>query len=292
MYHIVYSIFWLFSLLPFRILYLFSDGIYLLIYYLFKYRRDLVLNNLLIAFPEKTDSERNKIAKQFYRNLIDTFVESIKFISISKKQIEKHATVDFELIHQLTEKGSNIHIMGGHQFNWEYGNALFAMNLKIPFVGIYMPIQNKYLEKIFFNFRSKYGTVLISATDFKTNAYDVFSKQYTLGLVADQNPGVPSNAYWMNFFGKPAPFISGPGKGAVKNNTAVVIVGFSKIKRGYYHFAPILITENGALFTPEQLTVSYKNELEKIIRKDPANYLWSHRRWKYDWKPEYGEVIQ
>lgn len=250
------------------------------------------MNNLQIAFPEKTNEERKKIAIAFYHNLVDTFLESIKFITLSKKQIEKRSTGEFKLINDLATKGYDIHIMAGHQFNWEYANLLYSMNLTIPFVGVYMPINNKILNKIFFNFRKQFGTILIPATDFRNQRHSVFPKQYSLALAADQNPGNPANAYWVNFFGRPAPFITGPAKGAVRNNTAIVIVGFKKIKRGYYSFTTTLLAENGSLFTPQQLTVLYKNELEKIIRRDPANYLWSHRRWKYSWKPEYGEIIK
>ena len=290
MYYIVYSLLWLVSLLPFGVLYFFSDCIYLLIYYGFKYRKDVVMNNLQIAFPEKSKEERTRIAKDFYHNLVDTFLESLKFITITKKEISKRSTGEFDLINNLAAKGLNIHIMGGHQFNWEFANILYAMNLKIPFVGVYMPINNKILNRIFLKFRAMGGTILISAHDFKNHVHKIFSTQYSLGLVGDQNPGGPDNAYWVNFFGKPAPFVTGPSKGAVRNNAAVVIVGFKKVKRGYYSFTTTLITENASLYTPQQLTVLYKNELEKIIRREPANYLWSHRRWKYDWKPEYGEI--
>lgn len=291
MYYLIYGAMYLFSLLPLRVLYVFSDLIYGLVFYVFKYRRVIVSNNLAIAFPDKTDKERKKIEKQFYHNLIDTFIESLKFVSISKKEIQRRATAEFELINDLTDKGLNVHIMAGHQFNWEFGNALCAMSLKIPFAGVYMPISNKSLDRIFYKFRGKYGTVLISAPDFKNKMHEVFSKQYTLGLAADQNPGDPSNAYWMNFFGRPVPFVTGPAKGAVKNNTAVVMVGFHKLKRGHYHFSTRTITENATDFTPAELTRLYKIELEKIILQDPANYLWSHRRFKYEWKKEYGELI-
>lgn len=291
MYYIVYGSLWLFSLLPFRVLYIISDFLYLFVFYGFKYRKEIVLNNLLIAFPEKSEKERIQIAKAFYHNMTDTFLESIKFITLSKKQILKRSSGEFELINNLAAKGYNIHIMAGHQFNWEYGNLFFSMHLSIPFVGVYMPISNKILDKIFFDFRKKYGTVLIPATDFKNKMHSIFGKQYSLALAADQNPGDPTNAYWMNYFGKPAPFLTGPARGAVKNNTAVVIVGFKKIKRGYYHFSTKLLAEKGSRFTPEQLTMMYKNEMEEIVRRDPANYLWSHRRWKYDWKPEYGELV-
>jgi Kdo2-lipid IVA lauroyltransferase/acyltransferase len=292
MYYFIYSFLWLISIIPIKILYVISDGFYVLVYYVFQYRKDVVLKNLLVAFPEKTEAERVAIAKQFYHNFIDTLFESIKFITISKKKVLSLGSADFEIIHQLVAKGKNVHLMSGHQFNWEFGNVLYPLNLNVPFVGIYMPFQNKHVDKIFFNFRKKYGTVLISAGDFKARMHRIFVKQYVMGLVADQNPGDPAYAYWMNFFGKPAPFITGPGRVGVKKNTAIVVVGFKKIKRGHYRFTNTLLTENGSEFTPQQLTLMYKNELEKVIRNDPANYLWSHRRWKHEWKTEYGDLIK
>lgn len=291
MYYIVYGFLWLISLLPLRVLYFFGDCIYVLIFYVVKYRRAVVLSNISNAFPEKDEKEVRKIAKQFYHNFIDTFIEAIKLLSSGKKFISKRSTGEFDLINKFLAEGKNVHIMAGHQFNWEFGNLLYSLNLLTPFVGIYMPVANKALDKIFFNLRKRYGTILISAQDFKNKRYDVFSSQYMLALAADQNPGHPGNAYWMHFLGRPAPFVTGPAKGAVKNNTAVVMVPFEKKRRGYYHFSVKLLAEEGSQFTPEQLTIIYKNELEKVIRKDPSNYLWSHRRWKYEWKPEYGEII-
>lgn len=272
-------------------MYLVADGIRVLVFYGFKYRREVVLNNLLIAFPEKTAQERFEIARLFYKNLIDTFVESIKFISLSPKAAFKRCTAEVEMINDLIADGRNVHIMACHQFNWEYANVLYPIKLKAPFVGVYMPIRNKILDRIFYNFRKRHGTVLISATAFKEQSHDIFHKPYVLALAADQNPGHPGNAYWLSFFSKPAPFITGPAKAAVKNNTAVVMVGFNRVKRGHFHFDCKLITNDAIGYTPEQLTVIYRDEVERIIRSDPANYLWSHRRWKYEWKPEYGPVI-
>jgi KDO2-lipid IV(A) lauroyltransferase len=292
MYYVVYGFLWLLSLLPLPILYFLSDGLYGLIFYILRYRKDIVLSNLRVAFPEKSEKERVVIAKKFYHNFIDAFIESVKLLSSNKRMILKRSTGEFDLINQLIARGNNIHIMAGHQFNWEFGNLLFALNLSTPFVGIYMPITNKALDRIFFNLRKRYGTILISAPDFKNKRHAVFSRQYLLGLAADQNPGHPANAFWMNFMGRPAPFVTGPAKGAVKYNTAVLIVAFEKIRRGYYHFSVKMLAEEGSGYTPEQLTVIYKNELEKIIRRDPSNYLWSHRRWKYEWKPEYGKFIE
>jgi KDO2-lipid IV(A) lauroyltransferase len=292
MYYIVYGFLYTLSLLPVNVLYLLSDFAFFITYRVLKYRKDVVLNNLAIAFPGKSQQERNKIAMQFYLNFTDTFIESIKMISISKKQILKRSRCDFELINALVDKGYNIHIMVGHQFNWEFANLTYAMFLKIPFVGVYMPVANKIFDRIFYNVRKRYGTLLISAHEFSTKMHTVFAQQYILALAADQNPSNPSRAYWLRFFNKPAPFVTGPAKGAVKYNTAVVFVAFEKPKRGYYSFRAIPITENGAAHSPEELTRMYKDVLEDTIRRNPANYLWSHRRWRHEWKDEYPSIVE
>ena len=290
MYYIVYPLLYLVSLLPFFILYFISDFIAFLLYSIIRYRKKVVMSNLAIAFPEKSEAERIKIAKKFYQYFTDTFIESLKFISISKKELLKRSTGSFDLINNLIDKGHNINLMAGHQFNWEFANLLYSFKLKIPFVGIYMPVENKILNKIFLDVRGRYGTILISAPDFKNKRHDVFKEQYLLALAADQNPGNPSSAYWLNFFGRPTPFASGPEKGAIKNNAAVVYVGFNKVKRGYYNFTATLLTEQSAHTKTGELTCLYRDILEKTIHQDPANYLWSHRRFRFEWKEEYKDL--
>ncbi len=290
MYYILYPILYLFSLLPFFILYGISDFFSFVLYHIVQYRKSIVFNNLSIAFPEKSIEERKKIARKFYTYFTDTFIETIKFISVTKRQLEKRSSGDFELINQLIDKGYNINILAGHQFNWEYASLLYALNLKIPFIGIYIPVTNKAIDRIFYNMRSKFGTMLISAPDFKNKMHDVFKNQYMLGLAADQNPSNPATAYWLNFFGRPTPFVTGPEKGAIAKNAAVVYVGFSKIKRGHYKFTATLLCEEGEKTLPGELTKKYRDILEKTIQQDPSNYLWSHRRYKFDWKDEYKKL--
>ncbi|MBP7557054.1 MAG: lysophospholipid acyltransferase family protein [Chitinophagaceae bacterium] len=292
MYYVVYGLLYLVSLLPLRVLYLLSDFAWFIIYRVKGYRKAVVMHNLAIAFPEKTEAEREKIARQFYRQFTDTFIESIKLISMSEKQAARRSQIDIDYINQLIEKGHNIHIMVGHQFNWEFANIIYARRMKIPFVGVYAPIGNKIFDRIFYKTRSRYGTILISTRQFTGRMHHVFASQYVLGLAADQNPSNASRGYWLRYFGQPAPFVTGPAKGAVKNNTAVVFVGFERIKRGYYAYRTIPITEEASAYTPEQLTVLYKQALEKFIRQNPSNYLWTHRRWRHEWQPEYGPVIE
>lgn len=244
------------------------------------------MNNLTIAFPGKTTAEKERIAKQFYKNLIDTFIESIKMLSMSAAYFDKRCTVDIDIVNKLGTEGKNIQLHSGHQMNWEYANWAFARKITIPWVGIYHPLTSKPMNKIFYDLRAKHGTHLVSTKEFKNVMHSIFKTQYALGLAADQNTS-PHKGYWMYFFTRPVPFISGPDKGALRNNTAVVFVNFVKKKRGYYHFETKLVAESTGNYQPGELTRIYRDFLEETIRRQPGNYLWSHRRWRYELTPEY-----
>lgn len=295
MYYISYGFFYLISLLPFPVLYFFSSLIYVFVYYVFGYRKKIVMDNLAIAFPEKAMVERTAIARQFYKNFIDTFIEMLKALSLSDAAFDKRCTGNFEVINDVLAKGKSIHLVGGHMFNWEYANLVISRHITIAPVGVYGKVENKVFEKILLKLRSKYGTILIATKDFKDRIKEITKHQYCMYLLADQNP-LPHNSIWMNFFGKPVPFIPGAHKSAIKNNAAIIFINFKKIKRGHYSFISEVVTENPADYTVVELIKKYRDFMEDIIRRQPENYLWTHRRWKYDYLENFekygGELIE
>ncbi len=287
MYYLIYGLLYCISLLPFFILYRISDFFYFIVYYVAGYRKAVVLGNLDIAFPNKSSKEKETIAKQFYKNLIDTFIESIKLLSISKPDFNKRVTLDFGKVQLLIDEGKSIQIHSGHQMNWEYGHWAITEKIRIPWVGVYNRLKNKAMERLFFKIRNQGTTVLVPGQEFKARVHHIFKEQYALGLVADQNPGNPAKAYWLNFFNRPAPFQMGPDKGARRNNTAVVFIKSIIVKRGYYRYEMEIAAVNANEFEEGQLTLLYRDYVEQTIKDQPDNYLWSHRRWKWDYKPEY-----
>ena len=292
MYYLVYGLLYLISLLPLWLLHAIGDCFYGVIYYVIGYRRKVVMQNLSIAFPEKTEKEKIKIAKQFYHNFTDTFIETIKMVSATENFFKKHYIADPSIFYDLHQQGKKCQVHLGHNFNWELANV--AMPLISPYLqlSVYMPIANKIFERLFKKIRQKTGTVMLPANKMSTAMLPYLDKQYLLALVADQNPGNASKGYWINFFGRPTPFVKGPEKGARMNNTAVVFCHITKPRRGYYeaHFE-LAATEPNTL--PEtELTRIYIHYLERVIKANPEMWLWSHRRWKHEWKPEYGKLIE
>ena len=286
LYGLLYSV----SLLPLWALYGLSDFVSFVVYRIIGYRRNIVLSNLVIAFPEKSGAERSKIAKAFYTNLTDSMLESIKLISAGDSFLNKMFVFDPHVFEVLSGTTKNIQIHGLHNFNWEIVNLGVSREMSLPFLGVYQPIINPFFEQLFKNIRSRYGTVLIPANDFKHNFLPHQDKRYAIALVADQNPGNPAKAWWVNFFGKPAPFVMGPEKAARTRDNVVVFCNFYKLRRGVYTFDAEKITDDPASMQPGELTLRYIKYLEARIRERPDNYLWSHRRWKHPYKPEYAEL--
>ncbi len=294
MYYIIYGFLYFFSLVPWFIMYGISDLLAFLTYHVFGYRKQVVMGNLSIAFPEKSDTERKLIAKQFYRNFFDTLAETIKMIFASDQQLSERFLPKEDMLEKMrvfVRQGKNVQIQAMHNFNWEIVNLGVSKNIGVPFSGVYMPISNKHLEKIFRKMRSRYGTILVPATTFK-ESFLQFEKEsikenYAIALVADQSPGSPSNAWWVNFFNKPTAFVGGPEKAARQRSLPVVFANFYKIKRGVYTIDVEVFTENAANTREGELTLAYVKYVEDCIRQRPDNYLWSHRRWKHAYKPEY-----
>lgn len=289
MYYLVYGILYLLSLLPMRILYILSDGAYLVLYYGFGYRKKIVLDNLRQAFPNKTEPEREKIAKQFYHNLLDSFIETLKLLSASRKFLGKRVTANWEVLEPLYASGRSCQMHLGHTFNWEWGQHVLTGFTRYQIVVVYMPISNPVFERLMYHLRTRFGNKFIPATDMKKSMEELEGTQYLLGLVADQSPGKPQKAFWTNFLGKPAAFVPGPEKGARAGNIPVLFTSIVKPRRGYYHAHIELACENPASLPEGELTLRYAAFMQGVIEKNPEMWLWSHRRWKHAYHPEYAE---
>lgn len=270
-----------------RVLFFIADAFYVLIYYILGYRKKIVMDNLLIAFPEKTEKEREQIARKFYHNLIDSFIETIKMFSASDKFLLKHCTGNWDFLNELHATGQSCEILVGHTFNWEWANYAFARKVRYKFLGVYMPVNNKALNRVFLKLRARSGTVLLPATDMKNSMIPHRGTQYALGLASDQSPSNHPNAYWIPFFGRITGFISGPEKGARTGDMPVIFALIEKKRRGYYNVVFSMGEAHSGNTQVGDITRKYARFMEETIKRMPDMWLWSHRRWKHAWKSEY-----
>jgi KDO2-lipid IV(A) lauroyltransferase len=274
-------------------LYILSDVLYIFIYLVFSYRRRIVLSNLKIAFPEKTEAERIIIAKKFYHQFIDSFIETIKLISCNEKFLRKHFSANLDLFDGFYQQPGSCQLHLGHNFNWEWANAFLPTSLQQIAAVVYMPIANKVMNRLFLKLRGRWGSTLVPATPteaFRIKIRELKREKFVLVLVADQSPGDPSKAYWLNFFDTPTAFVTGPDKNARLNKLPVVFSLIRRIKRGVYKTNSRLATTDPRSLKEGELTVMFARFLEEVIREQPENWLWTHRRWKREWKPEYEDL--
>ncbi|WP_405604027.1 lysophospholipid acyltransferase family protein [Polaribacter sp. Asnod1-A03] len=280
---LTYPIILLLSILPMRVLYLISDFFFFLVYYVFGYRKKVVLENLNLSFPEKSEHEIKLISKQFFKHFTDLIIESVKFFSISENEIKKrYKFINPELVDYYGKKKKGIIIVGAHQANWEWSTSM-PLTLKTTILGAYSKMQNKYYEKTIKKSRKRFGIngyqTSETISNIQKNVDNNIHAAYV--LLSDQSPRVSKTYYWNTFFGTKVPIHTGAEMLAKRFDFVVINYVAKKIKRGYYEVEFKLITETPRAFDDYQITDKYTKLTEENIRKQPELYLWSHKRFKH-----------
>ena len=280
---LTYPLIWLISRLPMFILYFISDFFYVLLYYVFGYRKAMVLKNISYAFPEKSSKEKELIRKRFYKHFTDIMVESIKSFSISEKTLSKrYRYKNPELVNNYVKEGRSIALVGAHLANWEWSFGIpLVIDNKI--FGAYNKLRNETFEKTLRENREKFGVKGAKTSDFlkmiKSNFENKIQGAYI--LLSDQSPLITKTFHWSTSFGVKVPVHTGAEMLAKNYNLVVINYKAKKIKRGYYETEFELITENPKEFNDYEITDQFLRITEKNIKEQPENYLWSHNRFKH-----------
>ena len=287
MYHVVFGLLYLVSLLPFRVLYLLSDFAFFILYHISGYRKTVVMENLGHAFPGKTLEEKEKIARKFYKNFVDNWIETLKLISIRREALNKRITGNYEVFQHVHASGKAVQVNLGHFFNWEIMTLHAGLHQPFPFLTVYYPQSSEVMDRLMRYIRGRWGNPLIPSTEIGRGIMPWRKKQYLIALGADQNTPFPESAYWLYFLNRPAAFVKGPEKFARGQHIPVVMMTTTKPKRGHYHYEYFLLAEDPRLLPDGELIRRYVNHLEENVRLQPEIYLWSHRRWKHRWHEQY-----
>ena len=270
--------------LPLGILYLISDLAYPIIYYIIRYRRRLVRENLKCSFPEKSDKEIARIERAFYHNLCDVFIEAFKCLNISDKEMRQRVeVVNCELPERIASEGKNIFMLLGHCGCWEWVQEV-SVRYKNPKKSceIYKQISSKYFSSLMHEIRSRWDTKQIEMkqtvrTLLKWNAE---GEPFLCGFIQDQRPDTKAKDN-LSFFNQAINFVPGAEEIAKKVNAELVYLDVEKPCRGYYKltFREMTVPEDLKLRS-YPLTELYFRMLEKTIRRQPEIWLWSHNRWR------------
>ncbi len=280
---LAYPLLWLISRLPFRILYFISDIVYQLLYHVVGYRKKVVRNNLALVFPEKSDLERLRIEKKFYKHLCDIFLEMAKTLGISNRQMHKrYVFTNVEVLQKLESEGKNTMIMMPHYASWEW---VFSLNsqLNSRAYAIYQVIQNKYFDKLVRDIRGKYGTTLIRTTESRKIIKDAKKEGQliTVGIISDQSPMLNRTRHWAKFMNITVPIHVGGEELCKVLDMIPIYLKVEKLKRGYYQGTFKVLSEKPTEVEGYKISEAFLKEVEKSIYEAPEYYFWTHKRWKH-----------
>ncbi len=273
----------LLGILPFRVLYLFSDFARFVLKDVFGYREKVIVSNLKRCFPDTSPQEMKKLTNDVYVNLMDVMAEGFKAFTMSREQINKrHKILNPEILEPYQNLKTNIIAAPTHFGNWEWGALSPALQLDYQIAAFYTPLSNPHMDKRIRKNRSRTGTIL-SSTHETSKTFDDLDNSRTVFIMAgDQSPSKKraDRAVWVDFLEQETAFLHGIEKHAIARNLPVMFVDIQRVKRGYYELELSWITKNPSETRPGEITKLYAKKLEDQILKNPGNWLWSHRRWK------------
>ncbi len=273
------------SLFPLQVLYLFASFLYYILYYLIGYRRKVVKENLMNAFPEKNPEEIRAIEKKYYKHLTALMMEIIKMASISRAELQRRFRFkNLELMTAYLDAGKSTLACSAHYGNWEWGTLAIGLHTRAEVYPIYKPVSNATFGKWFTDIRSRFGNHLIPMRQ-TLRALTESKDRPTLFLFGnDQTPTKSDAMHWVEFLHQPTAILLGMEKIAVRSNRPVFYLKTTVLRKGYYEVECIPLCMEPARTQPNEITNLHVKMLENIIKEEPAYWLWSHKRWKH--KPD------
>ncbi|CAN5512522.1 lysophospholipid acyltransferase family protein [soil metagenome] len=270
------------SLLPFPVLYLLSDFLFLIFYSVVGYRKKVVFSNLKNSFPEKSEKELQEIMRKFYHHFCDIVVETLKSFTISQEQIRKRMVLENpEILEPYYKKQQSVILAGGHYNNWEWIATGAGHQMKHQAIAVYKTLTNRFFDEKMRTTRSKFGLLMISTRKVAETLLQ-WKDQPTATIFAfDQSPSKSAKNFWMKFLNQDTAMLFGTEKYAKEYNYPVFFGYIDKHKRGYYSFRLVLVTDTPLQTAYGDITEKINHLLEDEIKVAPEYWLWTHRRWKH-----------
>ena len=268
-----------FSYLPFFVLYFIADILYLFLYYVISYRKDVISKNISNSFGHLDPIERKKISKEFYKHLSDIMVESIKSFTITKNQLRKRfVIINPEIVDHYAQKNQSVIIVGGHYNNWEMFAQATPLYHQHKCLGIYKPLSNEFYNNKMLSSRQKFGFTMFSMKE--TISCFKHPSIKAIFFASDQSPSNFKNVYWTTFLNQKTPVQYGVERLSKLYNYPIFSYHITKTKRGCFEAEYELLCENPTATKKDEITELFTKKIESSILNKPEFWLWSHKRWK------------
>ena len=282
------------ALLPLPILYLISDFARFILHKVVGYRVKVVRKNLRNSFPEKDDKEIRKIENGFYRHLCDVFIEAIKLLHISDRQLDRRIEMEnLDLLTQELRQHQATILFLGHYGNWEWVPSITLHADSDLLLGqLYKPLHDRVMDRVMGRIRSRFSSVGIPAkTAYRTLLeYRRDGKHFIVGFIGDQRPVGQPLHHWTTFLNQPTPFLVGGETIGDRIGAIYFYCEMVKKKRGHYLLRFHKMSVDPSDSEPYPYTRLFMSMLERTIRQAPQYWLWSHNKW-HDSPKEDTEIL-
>ncbi len=267
--------------LPLGALYVFGALLSLLLRYVLRYRVRIARNNLRGSFPEFDARRIDAVLNSYYWRLGEIVAECIKLASLSAEELRRrvHFT-NIELVQDELAAGRSVILLAAHLGNWEWQLQGIVAHSSTPVDAAYKPLHGAAADRLLLQLRSRLGARMIPAKKLVRAVARARNQVHMVALMADQIPSSSAGRHWVQFLGRATAFYPGPGEIARMTGYATVFAGMRRVHRGHYEISFERVLGAGEQLEPEAFTARYAQLLEAQIRLDPANWVWTHRRWK------------
>jgi KDO2-lipid IV(A) lauroyltransferase len=254
----------------------------------FPYRIHVVRKNLELSFPEWDAKQRELVVRDYYRGFADMLVEVARSLRLSKPEIERRVAMpNVELVNAELAKGKPVLLMAAHQCNWEWMLLGLSTQIAFPVDAAYKPLVDSWAEREMLKLRSRCGARLVPAPDLLADIIKHRSEVRAIALVADQEPVTSERKHWLRFLNRDTAFFLGAEEIQRTTRYAAFFVRLKRVRRGHYETEFVPMCAAGETLPPGEFTTRFAQLVEEQIRSAPADWPWSHKRWKLK-KPLYG----
>jgi len=271
--------------MPFGMLYVISDILYVPVYHVVRYRRKIVRRNLTSCFPGKPKAEIKRIEKRFYRHFIDQVLETVKMCTITPEEMQRRMKfTNIDKVNELLRDGKSYATFIGHYCNWEWvSSSGMWLNRYSDCYQIYHRLANKHMDDLMLRIRERFGNVCVPMRETVRHIAKVIKdpKPIIVGFISDQSPKRRESKYFIDFLNHRVPVLTGTEKLTKHFGLGALFLQVRRVRRGYYEAEFQVLHPEPEKLRDFELTDLYFKRLEEEIRREPELYLWTHNRFKY-----------
>jgi KDO2-lipid IV(A) lauroyltransferase len=237
--------------------------------------------NLAASFPDLTERQLQHLMRDYYRGFAQVLVEVVRSVSLSPEELRRRVVLEgFAPVRAALDSGTSVLLVAAHQCNWEWLLLALSLDLGYPLEAAYKPLVDGWAQREMLKARSRFGARLVPAQELLGHILRGGRTPRVIAMVADQEPRDSERRHWTRFMNRDTAFFMGAEEITRVTKFPAFFVGLRRTSRGHYTVSVTALSQGGEKLATGELTERYARLVEAQIRASPADWPWSHKRWK------------